>query len=500
MKKRIGAIALALAAMLSCSAPALAMPEPADYEMGALSGVCADGGSLLVTDVYNKVVWRFRDGEAVLAAGKISAPDVNGEPVGGYADGNAKDALFTEPWAVAPYLDGFAVTDAEANVVRWFDGKTVQTIAGSGREGGQDAFGTAAGFHRPTGLAAGPDGELYVADTGNGAIRRISAQGQVTTWFKGLSEPTGICWADGALYVAETGAHCVSRLSGGSRVVVAGTAGTSGYRDGPVAQSLLRSPLGVAAGSGGAVYIADTGNSAVRCLKNGRMATMASGRLTPEAPVRPRGLLVRGNTLLAADTLAALILELPLTAPAYSDVAADSVYAPYVAAATERGITSGTGGGRFSPSAPVTRAMFVTMLARMHSGVNGDEVIGGGMRFGDVAADSVYASSISWCAEQGLVLGNNGRFLPDDTITRQALVTILYRYAGKNGYSVAASGDLSRFTDGAAVSEYAKEAMTWAVGAGLLSGDGSGRLNPAGAATRAQTAAILVRFMDAAGI
>lgn len=500
MKKKIGALALALAAVLSCSAPALAMPEPRAYEMGALSGVCADGGDLLVTDVYNKVVWRFQGDGAVRAAGRIATADVNGEPAGGYADGSAEDALFTEPWAVAPYLDGFAVTDAEANVVRWFDGETVGTIAGSGRAGSQDADGTAAGFHRPTGLAAGPDGELYVADTGNGAIRRVSPQGQVSTWFRGLSEPTGICWADGALYVAETGAHCISRLSGGSRAVVAGAAGTSGYRDGPVGTSLLRSPLGVAAGPDGAVYIADTGNSAIRRLKDGRVTTMASGRQTPEAPVRPRGLLVRGNTLLATDTLASVILELPLTASAYSDVSADSVFAPYVAAATERGITSGTGGGRFSPNAPVTRAMFVTMLARMHCGVNGDEVIGGDMSFVDVSADSVYASSIRWCAEQGLALGDNGRFLPDNTITRQALVTILYRYAVKNGYSTAAIGDLSRFPDGAAVSEYARDAVTWAVGAGLLSGDAAGRLNPAGAATRAQTAAILIRFMDAAGI
>jgi len=500
MKKRFGVIALALVAVLSCSAPAMAMPQPAAYEMGALSGICADGGDLLVTDVYNKVVWRFQGDEAVRAAGRIAGSEVNGEPVGGYVDGGAKDALFTEPWAVAPYLDGFAVTDAEANVVRWFNGEAVQTIAGSGKEGNRDAGGTQASFHRPTGLAAGPDGALYVADTGSGSIRRISTTGQVTTWFRGLSEPTGICWADGALYVAETGAHCVSRLSDSGRVVLAGTAGTSGYRDGPAGTSLLRAPLGVAVGPDGAVYIADTGNSAIRRLKDGRVTTLASGRLTPEAPVRPRGLLVQGNTLLATDTLAALILELPLAGFAYSDVAADNLFAPYVAAATERGITFGTGGGQFSPNAPVTRAMFVTMLARMHRNVNGDEVINGDARFSDVAADSVYASSINWCAEQGLVLGDNGRFLPDTAVSRQALVTILYRYAGQNGYSTAADGDLSRFPDGAAVSDYARDAMAWAVGTGLLSGDDAGRLNPADAATRAQTTAILIRFMDAVGI
>jgi len=501
MKKRICAAALALIAVLACSAPAMAMPEPQAYEMGALSGICADGGGLLVTDVYNKAVWRFSGDTAGRAAGKTGVADVNGVPIGGYADGAPDKALFMEPWAIAPYLTGFAVTDAENNAVRWFDGESVQTIAGSGREGNRNGSGTEASFYRPTGLAAGPNGELYVADTGNGSIRCISAKGRVSTWFSGLSEPTGICWAEGALYVAETGSHCISRISGGRRTVLAGTEGTAGSKDGPAAGSLLRTPLGVAAGPDGTVYIADTGNSAVRRLKDGRVTTLASGQLTAEVPVRPRGLLVRDDTLLVTDTLAGAVLELPLAAPAYSDVAADSAFAPYVAAAAERGLTSGTGGGRFSPNAPVTRAMFATMLARMHHSMDGDEVIDGDPRFSDVARGSEYEPGINWCAEQGLVQGVGGLFLPDSAITREALAVILYRYAVQNGYSsIAADGDLSRFTDGASVSGYARDAMSWAVGAGLLSGDGSGRLNPTGTATRAHTAAILVRFMDAAGI
>jgi len=498
MKRKIAA-ALVLAVMLAYCVPAAAMPDPQAYEMGALSGVCADGGDLLVTDVFNKAVWRFSGGKAVRAAGKAAVTDVNGVPIGGYIDGKAEDALFMEPWAVAPYLKGFAVTDAESNVVRWFDGKIVQTIAGSGKEGNRNGNGTAASFYRPTGLAAGPEGELYVADTGNGSIRCISTKGQVSTWFSGLSEPTGICWADGALYVAETGAHCISKISGGLRTVAAGSAGTSGYKDGPAAESLLRAPLGVTVGPDGTVYIADTGNSAVRCLKDGRMTTMASGQLTPEAPARPRSLLVRGNTLLVTDTLASLILELPLAGPAYSDVAAECAFAPYVAAASERGISVGTGGERFSPDVLATRAMFVTMLARMHHYANGDEVINGDPRFSDVEPGSMYEASINWCAEQGLVFGDNGLFRPDVAITREAMVTILYRYVKQNGYVTAAGGDLNRFTDEAEISASARDAMAWAVGAGLLSGN-AGKLNPAGTATRAHAVTILVRFMDMIGI
>lgn len=501
MRTKLTAAVLALAVMLACAVPAMAMPEPKDYAMGALAGICADGDDLIVTDIYNKVVWRFRGDKAERAAGTIGVADVSGVPIGGYADGKPENALFTEPWAVAPYLKGFAVTDAESNVVRWFDGKAVQTVAGSGKEGSRDAVGILASFHRPTGLAAGPEGELYVADTGNGSIRRISEKGQVSTWFTGLSEPTGICWADGGLYVCETGIHCVSRIAGGQRTVVAGTAGTSGNKDGSAAGSLLRAPLGVAAGPDGAVYIADTGNSAVRRLKDGRVTTLASGKLTPGAPVRPRDLLVRNNTLLVTDTLAAQMLELPLAAPSYSDVPADAWSAPFVAAAAERGLTSGTGDGRFSPDLPVTRAMFATMLTKVHLCANGDEVIGGRDRFSDVPADNIYAANINWCAERGIVAGSgDGLFLPNNAITREDLAVILYSYAAQSGYPTAAKGELSSFTDGAAVSGYAKEAVSWAVGAGMLSGKPDGSLDPSGTATRAQMVTILIQFMDAAGI
>ncbi len=499
MKQKFAAVVLVLAAALACCVPASALPQPQAYQMGALSGVCADGNDLLVTDVYNKVVWRFRDDQASLAAGKIGVADVNGTPIGGYSDGTTENALFTEPWAVVPYLNGFAVTDAESNVVRWFDGKDVKTIAGSGKAGSQNASGTAASFHRPTGLAAGPEGELYVADTGNGSIRRISTKGQVTTWFTGLSEPTGVCWADGGLYVAETGGHCVSRIAGGVRTVVAGTEGTSGSKDGPAESSLLRAPLGVAAGPDGAVYIADTGNSAVRRVRDGRVTTLASGHETPEAPARPRGLLVRGNTLLVTDTLASLVLELPLAGSSYSDMAG-SVFAPFAETARERGISYGTGGGRFSPDLPVTRAMFVTMLAGLHRSANGDTVIAGSPVFQDVPSGNMYENSINWCAEQGLVAGDGDRFHPDAPITREDLVAVLYRYAVWSGCSTAANGDLSGFTDGASVSGYARDAVSWAVGAGLLSGNTDGSLDPAGRATRAHAVTILVRFMDAAGL
>ena len=157
MKRKLLAAMLVSVLIFSTSAMAL---EPKDFSGGALSGIAADGEALLVTDTYNKVIWRIEDGKVTQYAGKIGVADVRGEPVGRYYDGTYQTAMFLEPWAIAPYLDGYAVTDAEANVVRYLDGKTVRTAAGSGKAGSTNGSGSKVTFDRPTGLAAGPNGEL----------------------------------------------------------------------------------------------------------------------------------------------------------------------------------------------------------------------------------------------------------------------------------------------------------------------------------------------------
>lgn len=495
--KRWTALGLVLALLCLLTVPVSAA-LPRDYAGGALSGICADGAGLLVTDVYNKVLWRLTDSEAVQAAGQIGAAGVDNVPTGQYADGTALTAFFLEPWAVTPFLDGFAVSDTAANVVRYYDGSAVRTAVGSGEAGSADGLGTAASFSRPTGLATDGEGCLYIADTDNGLIRRVDLQGNVTTWFSGLAEPTGLCWAEDALFVAETGADAVVKLQNGQKTVIAG--GEAGYRDGSAAACRLRAPMGVTVGPDGTVYIADTGNSAVRCLKNGRMTTLAAAGQAPDAPVQPRSLLLSGNTLLVTDTMALGLLELDLTPETFTDVPADAWYASCVAEATALGLTTGTGNGLFSPAQPVTRAQFVTMLARLHQFGDGDAVIGGDSTFPDVPADTWFTDSVRWAADEGLVLGDGTGFRPGDGITRQALVTILYRYVGKLGISTAERGKLTDFADSAQVADYAADAVAWAVGAGLLSGDGAGQLLPNGTATRAQTVKLLTEFVRAAGL
>ena len=132
MKRKIISLLLAAAMALTVSAAAL---TPADFSGGALSGVAADGGALLVTDTFNKVVWRVEDGEVSRFAGQISVSGLDGEPIGKYDDGTLSTALFMEPWAIAPFLDGWAVSDAAANVIRYIDDAGVRTAAGSGKTG-----------------------------------------------------------------------------------------------------------------------------------------------------------------------------------------------------------------------------------------------------------------------------------------------------------------------------------------------------------------------------
>jgi len=190
MKRKLSAIVLAALLLLALAAPAAA----AEPETRVCSGLCAlDDGTMLVTDTYNKVVWRVEPGgAATLLAGKPGAAGADREPVGGYRDGAAGEALFREPWAIAPFLDGWAVTDSANNVVRYVTEARVETLAGSGSAGRADGIGADTAFSRPTGLAADDRGGLFVADTGNGAIRYIASNGRVFVLSGGFADRTAL--------------------------------------------------------------------------------------------------------------------------------------------------------------------------------------------------------------------------------------------------------------------------------------------------------------------
>ena len=270
--------------------------------MCAPSGIAVDqNGVLLVTDLYNKQVWKVLNRAGTAYAGGQTVPDLYGQPLGGYNDGNLTGSYFKEPWAVAPFLDGWAVSDTANNAVRLVTGGGIQTLNTASKEK-LTVTNLGVAFNRPTGLAADEDGNLYVADTGSGTVRRVSPQGGVSTVAKGLSDPTGLCWKDGALYIAETGRNRILQLKDGKITVLAGS-GSDGSAGGRAAQASFSAPQGVAVGEDGSVYVADTGNGAVRMIKSGTVSTLAvrdPAQLSGDM-ISPVGLLLQGGSLYVCD-------------------------------------------------------------------------------------------------------------------------------------------------------------------------------------------------------
>ena len=176
---------------------------------------------------------------------------------------------------------------------------------------------------------------------------------------------------------------------------------------------------------------------------------------------------------------------------AFPDVARDAWYAEAVDYVSARGIMTGTGLG-FEPELPASRATIAQILFRLDGAHPGLIT----RRFTDVAVGDWYAAAVSWLVENGVARGKGGFFGANDRVTREELVVMLYNYALFKGRGVSAQGDLSRFTDADAVSDWALEAMGWAVGAGLAEGMDDGRLAPGGSATRAQIATIIMRFCE----
>ena len=270
--------------------------------MCAPSGIAVDqNGVLLVTDLYNKQVWKVLNRAGTAYAGGATVPDLYGQPLGGYNDGNLTGSYFKEPWAVAPFLDGWAVSDTANNAVRLITGGGIQTLNTASKEK-LTVTNLGVAFNRPTGLAADEDGNLYVADTGSGTVRRVSPQGGASTVAKGLSDPTGLCWKDGALYIAETGRNRILQLKDGKITVLAGS-GSDGSAGGRAAQASFSAPQGVAVGEDGSVYVADTGNGAVRMIKSGTVSTLAvrdPAQLSGDM-ISPVGLLLQGGSLYVCD-------------------------------------------------------------------------------------------------------------------------------------------------------------------------------------------------------
>ena len=176
----------------------------------------------------------------------------------------------------------------------------------------------------------------------------------------------------------------------------------------------------------------------------------------------------------------------------FSDIPRNAWYAPAVERVCAAGLMQGTGEGRFSPGAPVTRGQIAAILYRLA----GSPAVYGSS-FSDVAPTAYYSRAVAWASRRGIVEGfSDGTFRPESPVSRQQLAAFLWRYAGIKGADSGDRAALEPYADAAEISAYAREPLAWALAEGVMKGTAEGTLNPQGQAARAQTAVMLERFLD----
>lgn len=182
-------------------------------------------------------------------------------------------------------------------------------------------------------------------------------------------------------------------------------------------------------------------------------------------------------------------IELP-----YIDVAENQWYYDAVSVMYEKGIMTGLNETTFGPAELLSRAHFATMMYRLE----GKPAVTYKNLYRDIANGIWYTNPIVWCNQSGIITGyGNGLFGPADAITREQVALILYRYTSYKGYDNRARNNLSSYSDASRVSGFAKEAMQWAVGCGVISGkNNETMLDPQGNASRAECATMVVRLLN----
>ena len=177
----------------------------------------------------------------------------------------------------------------------------------------------------------------------------------------------------------------------------------------------------------------------------------------------------------------------------FTDVSSKDWYNEAVQYVYNNKLMNGTSSSKFSPNSKLTRGMIAQILYNLE----GQPKVSGSAPFDDVASNAWYSNAVMWAEKNNLVTGyGNGKFGPENNITREQLAAILYRYAQYKNYSTSDSVNLSKFTDGDAVSSWAVEAVKWAAGSKLCNGKSNNVLDPTGTATRAEVAQMMMNFCE----
>ena len=267
---------------------------------------------MLVADPEHNVIWKCnKKGKYSVFAG------VNGKA--GSSNGKLKKAQFSSPWGIARYGDGYVVTDSENGILRYIVKKKVSTLSVKGYK-----------FVRPTGITEDGAGNIYVSDTGNACVVKVDPKGKATVFAgtKGkegctdgkkakkskLTEPTDLAFDAETLYIADSGNHRIVAVNNDKLVTVAGAKkGLEEDKDGKPLNARFSNPQGLCVYKG-KLYIADTGNGYVKFYDGKKVKTIVES-FSQEygfAPASPRGMVVKGKTLLVGDMFALLTLEIKL--------------------------------------------------------------------------------------------------------------------------------------------------------------------------------------------
>ena len=196
------------------------------------------------------------------------------------------------------------------------------------------------------------------------------------------------------------------------------------------------------------------------------------------------------SLLLAVALVLGLCPSVFAAGSSYADVLDTHWAHPYIEDVTEKGIMNGVDDKNFAPEDAMTRAMFVTVLARLSGDTLTEQT-----SFSDVPAGQWYSAAVSWAAENGIVLGYpDGTFAPDKAVSREDAMTLLVRFAGWKALTLPEGGELT-YADAASIQDYAKEAVAAATAAGILAGYPDGTFLPQKSITRAEAAKILSTLM-----
>ncbi len=259
-----------------------------------------DGG-LIVVDSGNNLIRKIKDDKVTTIAGKCSIDESTGLPRIGFADGNTTDAMFNAPRYVAVNSKGdIFVTDTGNNAIRKISGGKVYTFSGNGMSGYANGNASVSRFNTPSGIAVDKDDNLYIADTMNNVIRKITPNGAVSTFAGNLNggykdgkltealfnEPSDLAFdKSGNLFVVDSGNQIIRKLdSAGNVTTVAGTwkqpeegakYSESGFADGK--KALFDAPKGIDIAEDGTIFISDSLNHKIRALKPSGMVVTIAG-------------------------------------------------------------------------------------------------------------------------------------------------------------------------------------------------------------------------------